>query len=138
MKKGQAFDTFKLMIAAVIAVAILGILLAILNQIRPPGTEFQHAAPALLKEVAVNEGLLKSSGGDVTFVKDEIFRDTIFSAQAQGRAIIYVVNPDLESAGLVELDGGSLEIKRDFSKKIYACCDAATCEIGIGTPDLNC
>lgn len=61
MRRGQAFDTFKLMIAAVVAVAILGILMGILSQLSLPTGNPQSVFQGLMSYCAQNPGAIKTS-----------------------------------------------------------------------------
>ncbi|MCD6414621.1 MAG: hypothetical protein J7L23_03255 [Candidatus Diapherotrites archaeon] len=48
-ERGQAFDAFKLLIAAVVAAAILAVIYAIIIQVQPP---FQQAAQTITKGIS--------------------------------------------------------------------------------------
>lgn len=65
-KKGQASSTFQLLIAAVVALAILGVLLSILNIIPGPNTEPGDATKTLLKTQMESPGEEQCTT-DVTF-----------------------------------------------------------------------
>jgi hypothetical protein len=64
--RGQHFDTFKLLIAAIVAVAILGILLAIIGPIGPPNQDPTSSAVSLISSIQNNPGQMQPSGA-VTF-----------------------------------------------------------------------
>ncbi len=61
--KGQAFDTCKLLIAAVVAIAILGILLQILNLIKPPGADPETIIQQQLQKAYGHIGSVTVSDG---------------------------------------------------------------------------
>ncbi|MCX6802714.1 MAG: hypothetical protein NT067_06410 [Candidatus Diapherotrites archaeon] len=70
-QKGQAFSTFKLLIAAIVAVVILVILLSILGYIDfSPRNQPAVGAADALKEAYQNQYLLQTSQQSVTFTKD--------------------------------------------------------------------
>ncbi len=66
--KGQAFDVFKLLIAAVIAVVILTLLLAIIGRINIFGNaDPQTEAGNIVNELVSKRGVLKPSATEVVF-----------------------------------------------------------------------
>lgn len=67
--KGQAFDVFKLVIAAAVGMIMLGLLLSILGGIRPPGGDPTSVTQNLLRETYF-QGIKKTSASPVTFTKD--------------------------------------------------------------------
>lgn len=58
---GQAFSAFQLLISAVVAVAILGILMAILGMINPPTQNPTEAAKSLLQGLVNAPGTLQET-----------------------------------------------------------------------------
>ena len=129
--RGQAFDTFKLMIAAVVAVAILGILLGILGGISTPGQGFTPTAKQLITQATQNPGQTFPSAGEVNFKKDSIIPAKVFQTASGGKPVKFIVNNSLKN--LCSNTGDSLRINNHFNSRIYACCgDFSTgCEIGI-------
>lgn len=69
MRKGQAFEVFRLLIAAVVAMVILMVLFNVLNLVRPPGTQPGKAVKSLLEEYVQSGG---GGGVDVEFERDSI------------------------------------------------------------------
>ncbi len=139
--RGQAFDTFKLMIAAVVAVAILGILLSILGGISFSGQGFENTAKQLLSTCSMNPGLVKPSAGEVNFQKDTTYPASIFTTAAGGRKIEFDVATSLGESVSVSPSGSSsgdsLTIHGNFHSKIYVCCEediGGVCKIGIAKP----
>lgn len=61
MRRGQAFDTFKLMIAAVVAVAILGILMGILSQLSLPTGNPESVFQSMMSYCVQSPGSTKTS-----------------------------------------------------------------------------
>jgi len=134
MMRGQAFDTFKLMIAAVVAVAILGILLGILGGISPIGQDFGNTAKQMLSSASQSPGMVKPSAGEVNFQKDSIYPSSMFTTAAGGRTVKFDCG-SLESE-ICDDSGSQLEIKGNFHTKIYVCCEedvTGNCKVGIGT-----
>lgn len=81
--KGQAFDVFKLLIAAVIAIAILTILLPIINQVINIGQLVPNEEAAkLLKNVGIAEDRTTS---DVTFSSQNPTLNATTIAQQTGK-----------------------------------------------------
>jgi hypothetical protein len=79
-EKGQAFDTFKLMIAAVVAVAILGILMSILSIINPVTTDPTDTMKDMLKKGMQQPKSKVVSQNNVRFNKiagEEIAKETM-------------------------------------------------------------
>lgn len=142
MRKGQAFDTFKLMIAAVIAVAILGILLGILGGITTPGQSFDDTAKQLLTKAVQSPGAVFPSAGEVQFQKDSIFPATIFYATAGGRTVKFHCADSLITGGLctISTTKDRLDVGGDFRQKIYALCGVSSadeCCISVGHPVVS-
>ncbi|MCD6478428.1 MAG: hypothetical protein J7L44_00910 [Candidatus Diapherotrites archaeon] len=70
--KGQAFSTFQLLIAAIVAVTILVILLHILNMIPPigPSGNPEEAIANVIKDAVNTPATMKGTGTTVTFKSD--------------------------------------------------------------------
>jgi len=131
MRKGQAFDTFKLMIAAVIAVAILGILMGILSQIVVPGQSFDDTAKALLTKAIGAPGIVYPSTGDVDFIRESEYPGTAFEDTTGGTPVKFQCqNADLCTPGTL---GDKLTVIADFKSKIYVTCSSTQCCIFVGT-----
>lgn len=136
MFKGQAFDTFKLMIAAVIAVAILGIMLTIINSIIIPGQELPNAAPTLLSQVSNAIENVKSSGTKVKFIKNEVYNTEVYKSNSGGKTVNFVIADSLaDNCELTDSDT-KLEVISAFDSIVYACCDDEYCYLGVGTNDI--
>ena len=148
MMRGQAFDTFKLMIAAVVAVAILGILLSILGGISFSGQEFGNAAQQLLQTCSSNPPMGKPSPGRISFQKGSTYPESMFTTASGGRDVYF--NCGSLGTGLCqEITTGSgsrvLSINGNFKSKLHVCCnttsgssDLGPCTIGIGViPDCE-
>ena len=85
-RKGQEFDVFKLLISAVVAVVILGLLLSIINSIGIiQGGDPQKEAGSAVKEIMHNNATLKPSS-DVTFnnAKNSIINASAISSATSG------------------------------------------------------
>jgi len=141
MMRGQAFDTFKLMIAAVVAVAILGILPGILGGIATPGQSFDDTAKQLITKATQSPGAVYPSAGEVTFQKDSIYPSSIFKTVSGGRNTEF----SCANTALCEQDGSGenakLKINYNLRAQIYVCCPSSTsdsCQIGIGDSDISC
>lgn len=138
MRRGQAFDTFKLMIAAVVAVAILGILLGILGGISFSGQGFGNTAKSLLSTCSRNPVLVKPSAGQVNFQGGTIYPESMFTTASGGRSVKFMCNQSLINNGIcsVASNPNQLQINKNFHTKIKVCCDTdttGTCEIGISS-----
>ena len=133
MMKGQAFSTFKLLIAAVVAVAILGILLQILGQIGAP-VGFQDQAEELLRDVRGSPGV--SMAGPEVEISEGSYSADIFTEAAGGWQVVY------QCADYAFLDcdeddpDGSLDAETDGNAELYACCNEDEgpnrCYLGVG------
>ena len=55
-KKGQASSTFQLLIAAIVALAILGVLIAVIGKIDPGGSDVKTTTNQLLQQQVNNPG----------------------------------------------------------------------------------
>ena len=69
MRRGQAFEVFRLLIAAVVAGAILMVLLNVLNIIKPPSTNPKDAVKTLIQSYIDTGG---GNGQEVEFQQGEI------------------------------------------------------------------
>ena len=87
-EKGQAFDTFKLMIAAVIAVAILGILLGILGSIQPPGGDPATITGDQLSKAYQFPGSIFASASKASFKSGVTYVSDSFKDKVGGLATI--------------------------------------------------
>lgn len=138
--KGQAFDTFKLLIAAVVAVAILGILLTIMSGIIVPGAEPQRVIGE-----QITKGIEFPHSTFVSQVKAGFKGGTILSPSSftdslggTGR-VAFTCSTDLAAICKVNAGTGSLTIVSDFDEFISACCkDTKNCDILVGTGTLTC
>ncbi len=138
MMRGQAFSTFKLMIAAVVAVAILGILLSILGGIQSP-MGFEQQAKNLLSEVSASPGTAKK--GPSATLTPGIYSLSNLQAAASGTLHVkcnrgqcgYTGDPDSDS--WFTSDDGSLKVSSKLTAVSLAACCTSTggdCYLGIG------
>jgi len=128
MMKGQEFSTFKLLIAAVVAIAILGILLQILGGITTP-VGFEQQAREILRDA--RHGGVVRRGPEVPFDSGTIYTGDAFSGAAGGLDVEF----KCERGFCDVTDGDStLEITSDGDSDFLVCCDAdgEKCYIGIG------
>lgn len=132
---GQAFDTFKLMIAAVVAVAILGILLSILGSIPVPGLSFSDTAPSLLARAYQQQGSVFPSQGEVQFQSGEIHVSSAFAGSIGARPVEFSCLAPLPCT-IGGTDSSQLTISSSFKSKIYACCQTDKCKIGVGASSI--
>lgn len=137
MRKGQAFSTFKLMIAAVVAVAILGILLSILGGITSP-VGFEEQAESLLRDVSGGGSIQR--GPEVSFTEGSIYSGsagTSLSAVVGGRPVNFKCGVGFCSPGETDEWGTQLEIEHDGRASLIACCEENECYLGIGDVDIS-
>lgn len=140
--RGQAFDTFKLMIAAVVAVAILGILMGILGSINIIGTGFDDAVRDLLPKANRAPGSVFPSGTEVSFTKDAIFTGASYKSLLGGTVPVYIeCKGTAASSQLCKASGtDGVTISANFKQKIYAKCkaDNSKCCVGISSAPTGC
>ncbi len=134
--KAQAFDTFKLMIAAVVAVAILGILMSILGGITVPGADPTNIIRDQLAKAYQYKGSTFVSTSQAQFqagveYSGESFADVVGGV---GTNIEFYCEPVLCNAN----GDTTVTIENNFKAKIKTKCDATTdtCYIGIGDVTL--
>src|SRR3989344_6181859 len=83
-KKGQEFSVFKLLISAVIAVTILGVLFSIIFSIIPPGQgEPEKLAGKTVVEI-MNDNGTQAQSTPVDFVKDSVINTRNVSSATNG------------------------------------------------------
>ena len=142
MRKGQAFDTFKLLIAAVVAVAILGILLGILGGIFWPGANPYQVAKDQLTSASNYKGLPQISTSTAAFKKGMTMdggADTFVNAIGGHGSIQFKCSEDVKDACSVQGPAATLTITRDFSALISACCNSGNvCNVFIGNETASC
>lgn len=147
MMKGQAFDTFKLLIAAVVAVAILGILLGILGGIFWPGANPYQVAKDQLTSASNYKGLPQISTSTAAFKKGMTMdggADTFKNAIGGVGSIQFHCSTDVASAcqygtSTADPNSNTAIILRDFSALISACCSSGNaCNVYIGNQTAPC
>ncbi len=131
MRKGQAFSTFQLMIAAVVAIAILGILLAIIGGISPQVSSPKHAIENALREAYSSPKIVKSSPQKVRFTEGDRYPGTAFSEVVGGSTVLFKCGSITGCS--VEDNGETLAVTSTFDAKIFATCDGGECCVGVGT-----
>jgi len=136
--KGQAFDTFKLLIAAVVAIAILGILLNILSNMPNLTANPTNTIKTALSDAYQSQGIPSMSSSKAAFKKNINFPSTneLFLNAVGGNGISFdcsaYLKPDL-------CEGGStLMIKRDFQAYVSACCSSSDCKVIVGNETATC
>jgi len=133
--KGQAFDTFKLLIAAVVAIAILGILLSILSGLIIPGAE----PPTMIREQLSKAYQFPESSfvsqAKASFRSGSSFSPNSFKdAMGSTGELTFACSDSLGDA--CDDDSGSvLKINSDFSAYVGACCVGPACQISILVED---
>ena len=139
MMRGQAFDTFKLMIAAVVAVAILGILLAILGGISLPGQDPATMIRGQLQQAVQYPGSTFVSQTEASFkagveYSGDSFKDVLGGA---GSEVYFYCADSLGTTACSTGSGGSsVTIAEDFNANIKAKCGSSrNCCVGIGDVD---
>ena len=133
MMKGQEFSTFKLLIAAVVAIAILGILLQILGGV-PTLVGFEQQAREILRDA--RHGGVVRRGPEVPFDSGTIYTGDAFSGAAGGLDVEFKCEREFcEDRGW----DSTLEITSDGDSDFLVCCDAdeEECYIGIGVYSGN-
>ena len=127
MFRGQSFDVFKLLIAAVIAVAILGILLAIIEQIIPPGQEAVNVAKQQLNSALLSPCAPLPSD-TVSFKAGEGWVKASFEMGTGQRisSLVTLCEQSLIDNELFECNEGATLSRtlKDFSGGISAQCDS--------------
>ncbi len=137
--KGQAFDTFKLLIAAVVAIAILGILLQILNLIKPPGADPETIIQQQLQKAYGHIGSVTVSDGKASFTKGQIFSGESYLSVMGQQGTIEFQCGDSITDNCAE-SAGEVEITQAFDGRIKAKCvtDQKCCvQIGEGTVECT-
>jgi hypothetical protein len=137
--KGQAFDTFKLLIAAVVAIAILGILLNILSNMPNLTANPTNTIKTALSDAYQSQGIPSMSSSKAAFKKNINFPSTneLFKNAVGGNDIEFFcseyLKPDLCEGGTTQL-----MIKRDFQAYVSACCSSSKCYVIVGNETATC
>ena len=136
MKRGQAFDTFKLMIAAVVAVAILGILLGIIQQIQPTVQQQPVQISQNLINTALNAPCAPIPSGEVNFKRGDGWVGNTFLQSSGHRATNVVTRCDSSVSGLFDCGSGANDLSSasvDFPGGITAMCYNNECVLTVYT-----
>jgi hypothetical protein len=134
--KGQAFDTFKLMIAAVIAVAILGILLGILGGISLPGADPASIMKEQLSKANQFPGSIFVSATEANFQSGVTYVESSFIVTIGGTGNIeFICGSDFDK--VCNSDKGLVSISGSFRAKISACYNNGNAKIGIGVKSAD-
>jgi hypothetical protein len=145
--RGQAFDTFKLLIAAVVAIAILGILLGILSGIILPGADPETIIGQQLTKAYQYEGSTFVSPANANFKSGVSYSSASFTDKIGGvGSIEFQCSSELKGTSSVCKESGTnndrVDVKGDFTAKISACCEPnqspPACHIMVGADTLNC
>lgn len=125
MFKGQAFDTFKLMIAAVIAVAILGILLGIIANISPSVTQKPVEVSQSILNRALDAPCAPIPSGDVNFKATDGWTKATFEKSSGYRITSLTTTADASVSALFTGATGNVlaSAKQDFPGGITARCN---------------
>ena len=131
MFRGQAFDTFKLMIAAVIAVAILGILLGILGGITPQVGDPGNLIKQQLGKGYQLPGIVYASQQKANFKAGTRIRSDAFSDVLGGTGEVKFYCNERLAAGSsprCQVTGGTarsgISFTADFDEDIFVCCES--------------
>ena len=134
MFKGQAFDTFQLMIAAVIAVAILGILLGIIGNISGNVTQTPIATAKSLINTALESPCAPMSSDTVNFKANEGWVSSTFDESSGYRASNVETFCDSSVENLFTCNGAELSTaSEDFQGKMTVICKGENCAITVYT-----
>ena len=136
--KGQAFDTFKLLIAAVVAIAILGILLNIIGNMPDLTANPTNTIKTALSDAYSSQGIPSMSPSKASFQKNINFPGTTkqFLDAVGGNPITFDCSAYLKP-NLCE-GGSTLMIKQDFKAYVSACCGSTTCIVIVGNETAVC
>lgn len=133
-KKGQASSTFQLLIAAVVALAILGVLITVISKVNPNVTNITTSTNQLLQQQVSNPGA-RGCTEKVTFKQNStlsaegITRNTgldtkqiFFTNKVDEIDNFYVVGGSLDRGSNESVDGGRiLEYRGSGSKDVTIC-----------------
>jgi len=131
--RGQAFDTFKLMIAAVVAVAILGILLSILGTIKPPAGDPKSVGNQLLRECAPTCGGKSSDIIRFHGVKDDAISTEEFTT-GTGVSSLTVACSEYPANFECGTTGLKYEATSDISARLHVSCAQGVCTLTVKKP----
>jgi len=138
MKKAQAFDVFQLMIAAVIAVAILGILLSIIGQIFIPSQRPIQVIQEKLTDAYQYQEAVFTSATKATFQKDDSIPMSIFKKNAGGTEPSLNCGAFITDSELATCGGTSVQVKSTFDAQISTCCSGNACYVSVGQVITGC
>ncbi|MBI5553433.1 MAG: hypothetical protein HY917_01700 [Candidatus Diapherotrites archaeon] len=132
--RGQAFSVFKILIAGIVALAILGILLPLLQGISTPQSDPQNIAAELVKGAYTQPGSVQTSSQKAIFDRDKEISAKAIQTKVPGLLPeqICLLPGKYETYfdnALVSSSGGSLlkyssPSSQSFKVKVY--CDTVT------------
>ncbi len=143
--KGQEFDVFKLLISAMIAIAILMILQQILGQFQNLGTSLKdqiiqqlktcgYSCGGQSKEITINA----DKGTKICYstdLKDQISADSVHFDVSDAFSDFLTTDDDKD------IDNGCLEVTdtiKDKKALLKVCCNNGDCKVAICKPNEDC
>jgi len=138
MRKAQAFDVFQLMIAAVIAVAILGILLSIIGQIFIPSQRPIQVIQEKLTDAYQYQEAVFTSATKATFQKDDSIPMSIFKKNAGGTEPNLNCGDFITTSNLATCSADSVQVSSTFDAQISTCCSGTACYVSVGQVITGC
>ena len=144
MRRGQAFEVFRLLIAAVVAGAILMVLLNVLNIIKPPSTNPKDAVKTLIQSYIDTGG---GNGQEVEFQQGEIIdvkgiamslglsQDSVCVDPSSMSSYITGASDLCKNSALFSCNNDTIIYKgtaRRYKAKIFVYCGQGVCSSGNG------
>ena len=125
--KGQAYSAFQLLIAAIVAIAILGILISIIIIVVPPGNDLPTVAKQMIEKQKENRGAISTSG-KVKFMAGSSLAPT---ALVEGTGLspdqVCIHKGDLVNDAALKMQGSVLvnSSNNDREAKVSVICNGA-------------
>ena len=125
-KTGQAYSAFRLLIAAIVAVAILAILITIIVDIPIPGNDIQTVTTQMVQNQLPQPGTIKTSN-QVNFASgSNLASSTLVGTSGLSEDQICLHKGDHVNSAAIEVRGSSLmNAGQDLQVKVAVSCNRA-------------
>ncbi len=124
---GQAYSVFKLLIAAIVALAILAILIPIITNIVIPGNDIQTVSKQMIQEMSPMPGALKTSDPVIFKTGSNLAPSALAGSSGLAGDQICVHKGDFEDNDALSIQGSTIMNNSisDIQVKVSVTCNAS-------------
>jgi len=131
-RQGQAYSVFRLLIAAIVAVAILAILIPIILSIVVPGNEVQTVSKQLVQEMSPQPGAIKTSNSVIFRTESNLAPSALAAGSGLAADQICVHKGDFKDNDSLVVQGSTImnNSPTDLQVKVSVMCNASNQMMG--------